>query len=131
MEKVKVIKGIPGILEVGDILVATGFGEDFILETSDRQENRATERYVNLDYYSVVENIPEFFVFAYTFDDMPDDIEPDMNFAVERSNEDIFKRYEYFVDQVNSANPGTEQDVVYHNLIWFIQWLTGQTSLIK
>jgi len=129
MEKVIVEKRIPGILEVGDILVSNGFGEDFVLKASSKTKNTASERYVNLDYYSVVENIPEYFMFV--VEEFYGEDEAEFTFEVRRSNEDIYKRYLYFVDQINESAPGSESDVVHHNLAWFIEWLVGNKPLIK
>lgn len=125
MEKVIVIKRIPGILEIGDILTSDSFGEDFILEQKETTRTGSKERYVNLDYETVCGNIPHYFDFVDEEEDY------DIDFKIVRSEEEIKKRYNYFINRMNSASPGTEQDVVYHNLVWFIEWLTGDKDLYR
>jgi len=126
-EKVIVVKRIPGILEVGDILISDGFGQDFILELRDVSKSGSMERYVNLDYYTVSGNIPEYFDFVIEDEESGEDFE----FEIRRSNEEIKKRYNYFIGRMGEAPLGTEERVVYCNLVWFIEWLTGVKDLVR
>lgn len=126
MEKVIVIKRIPGILEIGDTLISDSFGEDFILEKKETTRTGSKERYVNLDYETVCGNIPHYFDFV-----IEEDEYQDIDFKIVRTDEDIKKRYNYFINKMNAASTGSEQDVIYHNLVWFIEWLTGIKELYR
>ena len=129
MERVKVVKAIPGILEVGDILVSPQAEEDFCLEETKITEQGSSERYISMDYVTVSENIPQFFQFELFEDDFYKE-EVEEEFEIVRTKEDIFKRKEFFEDQFNKSVIGSEQQVVYKNLMWFIDWLTGEKELI-
>lgn len=126
MEKVIVVKRIPGILEIGDVLTSDAFGHDFILEQKKRSAASTSERYVNLDYYTVSGNIPEYFDFV-----IDEGEYEKFDFNIIRSAEELEKRYNYFVEQMNIASTGSEQETVYANLVWFIEWLTGLKELVR
>jgi hypothetical protein len=151
MEKVKVVKPVPGILSVDDILVSPFQGEDFRLEEMNVTELGSNERFVSLDYVTVSENIPEYFEFEFEPDDSEGvveyeeellhkcfgcenctckDEECDIQDSVRRTNEAIADRYDFFESQFEAAEPGSEAQIVYRNLMWFIEWLQGKTELI-
>jgi hypothetical protein len=140
MEKVKVVKAIPGLLKVGDVLISPVAGCDFNLEETTNN----SARYVSLDYTTVSENIPNVFVFD-TLDAESQwidcascgscDCEPcfycdDFEIVQVRTNLQIAERYDFFQEQLNNATPGSEQAVVFQNLIWFIEWLYGHKELV-
>jgi hypothetical protein len=137
MEKVKVVKAIPGILNVGDILISPIPGADFNLAETEVTKDGSSERYVSLDYVTVSENISEFFVPEV---EIPEElIELDVeeccgkcyrNLFINRPLIEIDNRYDFFVDKAAHAIPGSEEHVVYQNLIWLIDWLRGDTELI-
>ena len=130
MEKVVVVKRMPGILEVGDILTSGGFGQDFILEQRSSDKFGSQERYVNLDYYTVSDNIPNYFQFY--VDGLFEEYNTVTRFdEIVQSPEDIHKRYNYFVEQMNNAPVGSEQHVVYTNLVWLLEWLIGSKELVR
>jgi hypothetical protein len=138
MEKVKVVKAIPGILNVGDILISPETGHDFCLEETDITTTGSNERYVSLDYNTVSENIPEFFEFVIElFEEDCDEVEccgkcnkgnNDPDFS--RTSADVLARYEYFSDRFDASTPGSEAQIVYKNLMWFIEWLYGKAEVI-
>ena len=149
MEKVKVVKAIPGILNVGDTLVSVMNGSDFLLEEGLDYKYGTNERFVSLDYITVSESIPEFFEFVFEEDseclqcgscgdcDCPAvsadelrelDIELPSN--IEKYDFEIQARYNFFQEQFKNAAQGSEQAVVYQNLMWFIDWLYGKADLI-
>ena len=153
MEKVKVVKAIPGILKVGDIMVSPAAGEDFVLSETDITVGGSSERWVSLDYVTVSENIPAFFTVE--VDEQPfsecyfcgacdncdcvtskDELNalgielgPEVE-TVARTDKDIQDRYEFFAKQFDRSIPGSESQVVYKNLMWFIEWLRGETELL-
>jgi hypothetical protein len=136
MEKVKVVKAIPGILNIGDILISPEAGSDFCLEETDVTTNGTSERYVSMDYLTVSESIPEFFVFdtdeIFEDTDIQDCLECDGNSDPEfgRTSAEVLERYEFFTEQFETAIPGSEAQIVFKNLIWFIEWLYGKTELV-
>lgn len=151
MEKVKVVKAIPGILKVGDIMVSPAAGEDFVLSETDITVGGSSERWVSLDYVTVSENIPAFFTVevdeqpfsecyfcgacddcdcvtsAEELNDLGIELGPEM---VVRTEEEIQARYDFFARQFDKSIPGSESQVVYKNLMWFIEWLRGETELL-
>lgn len=147
MEKVKVVKSIPGILNVGDVLVSPVAGADFTLEETKITKEGSSERYASLDYVTVSENIPEFFEFDIEIDEEDDfeDIELECGDMYEeegelksyscgrgnwRSVEEVDERYEFFAKKYFNAEVGSEEQVVYKNLMWFIEWLQGDIELL-
>ena len=126
MEKVKVVKAIPGILNVGDYLTAPIPGSDFKLEETKITNKGSNERYISLDYVSVSENIPEFFELA--TEALLEDIEIDD--SIQRSESQIDERYDFFKEQYENAAPGSEEQIVYKNLMWLIEWLYGKAELV-
>lgn len=155
MEKVKVVKAIPGILKIGDVLVSPVAGADFTLEETEIRQNSSSERYASLDYVTVSENIPNFFEF---------DVEEDLDFDEDdfefldledgtvftandeeytfyngvaypcgkgnwRSAELVEQRYKFFKSKFENAS-NEEELVVYKNLMWFIEWLRGDAELV-
>ena len=126
MEKVEVIQRIPGILMEGDVLISEGFGKDFLLiDASER-------RYVNLDYFTVVSNMPQYFMFTgMEEDDFLVEKEDVLDFLVYKTPQELKERYDFFLSRISASKPGSEQDVVYHNLIWFMNWLMGRQPLLK
>jgi hypothetical protein len=144
MEKVKVVKAIPGLLKVGDVLISPAVGCDFNLEETVKTSTNTSERYVSLDYVTVSSNIPQFFVF-----DLSDfenkcidcdactcgDSEPcfycdDYDIAIMHTNLEVAERYEFFQEQFANSRPNSEQAVVFQNLMWFIEWLYGYKELV-
>lgn len=123
MEKVEVVKAIPGILEVGDILISPQEGLDFSVEETKITGKGTSEKYICLDYITVSENIPQFFQFV------ENDPEPEVE-ATPRTLAEIEDRYEFFKEQYENSPAGSEPQVVYKNLMWFIEWLQGKTELI-
>lgn len=153
MEKVKVVKAIPGMLNEGDVLISPEAGCDFCLEEQKKAGNTTSTRYVSLDYSTVSANIPEFFEFVV---DEEEDAEVEyvsevlnrcencedctceeadeaVNYSHEpfahRTNRQIEARYKYFSEQFEDAEEGSEAQVVYKNLMWFIEWLYGFKEL--
>jgi hypothetical protein len=134
MEKVKVVKAIPGLLKVGDVLISPAAGCDFNLEETVKNGSNTSERYVSLDYVTVSENIPQFFVFdLLDFENKCMDCEActcgDIEEAM-RTDAEIEDRYFFFQEQFEKAKPNSEQAVVFQNLIWFIEWLYGYKELV-
>lgn len=151
MEKVQVIKAIPGMLKVGDILISPEAGSDFCLEEVEVSKRGSNERYVSLDYITVSENVPNFFEFV-----LEDECESecfkcgkceecDCNWTKEElkeqdiripgldimhTEEEIRNRYNFFYEQYKAAEPGSESQIVYRNLMWFIEWMYGKAELI-
>lgn len=137
MEKVKVVKAIPGILNVGDELVSVAPGEDFVLSETEVTQGGSSNRWVSLDYVTVSENIPAFFTVEIENEcdscDCCDcwceeDIELDN--SVVKTDKEIQDRYDFFQKQFNKAASGSEAEVVYQNLMWFIDWLRGKAQLL-
>jgi len=150
MEKVKVVKTIPGMLKKGDILVSPVAGADFVLDETDVTVNGVSERFVSMDYVTVCENIPRIFELVLdevdaecyfcgscsdcgcttTEEELADlDIELGPN-AIVKTEEEIQARYEFFKEKFQNSYPNTEAQVVYKNLMWFIEWLQGKAQLI-
>ena len=150
MERVKVVKVIPGILDKGDILISPVTGADFCLEETKVTSNGSSERYISLDYVTVSENIPEFFVF-----EQDEELDSECYFCGEcndcdctcteeqlkelgiefpseivRTDTEIEDRYNYFKQKFEDSYPGTEAQVVYRNLMWFVEWLHGKAEII-
>ena len=138
MEKVKVVKGIPGFLEAGDILTLEG--DSFIFEAETDLDSFFDSRYINMDSITVYENMPEYFVFVV---DEAKNIVPSkatskkveaalLSKEVIRTPEEINERYAFFADRLGYPFfNGTEGKVVYQNLMWFIEWLYGERQLLK
>ena len=133
MEKVIVVKPIPGMLNIGDILVSPVEGADFCLEETKVTKNGSSERFVSLDYVTVSNNIPAYFTFIMddpcTECDTCDCLELDSDFIV-KTDEEIQARYDFFKKQFDESYPASEAQVVYQNLMWFIEWLQGKAHLI-
>ena len=134
MEKVRVIREVPGMLKVGDVLTSFSTGGDFVLE--EKFENN--ERFVSIDYVTVSNNVPDYFEFEIEMVESPRFCNGcyectcgDVITDAKRSDLEIEKRREFFQEQLNKSVPGSEQEVVFQNLIWFIQWLVGEKQLIK
>jgi hypothetical protein len=144
MEKVKVVRDIPGILKVGDILVSSFPQDDFVLSETEINRNGENERYVSFDYVTISENVPTFFEFE-TEDIQTIEVEDCcgcydcdciMNEGVSAGNEmaspkEVIDRYNFFSEQFDNAAPGSEAQVVYRNLMWFIEWMFGERKLIN
>lgn len=132
MEKVKVVKAIPGILNVGDTLVSPVEGADFCLEETKVTKGGSSERFVSLDYVTVSENIPSFFVFDNEVEELDFELDPETLCDKHswRSSKEVTDRYNFFTKQFESSIPGSEAQVVYKNLMWFIEWLKGNIELI-
>lgn len=125
MERVKVIKDIPGLLRKGDILVSAEEGENFVME----EKTELGERKAIIDYYTVCDNIPVFFTWDLCDEDLFEaEAEPD--YKIVRSGPEIAERVKFFKDQLGTLR-GQEEIVVYNNLIWFVDWLTGKAELLK
>jgi len=125
MEKVKVVKSVPGILQVGDILISPEIGADFCLEETEVTKSGSSERYVSLDYVTVSENMPQFFQFAIDEEEEISMPEP----YITRSEDEIKSRYEFFKNRFESSPAGSEAQVVYRNLMWFIEWMNGKAEI--
>jgi hypothetical protein len=133
MEKVLVVKEVPGMLKVGDILVADLNGDFYLTE-----DNANVSRYVNIDYVTVSDNIPEYFDYVL---DMKESECQDCHdcdyclceecFGIEKSIEEVLERRDFFQKQLDKSISGSEAEVVFTNLIWFIEWLLGKRSLLK
>lgn len=147
MEKVKVVKEIPGVLNVGDVLVSPVLGADFTLEETKVTKQGSSERYVSLDYVTVSENVPNFFEFEQPeeetdeLDLLIEDCDCDCEYCSEcdkqtssnefyRTRDEVEARYEFFKERFGLSYPGTEESVVYKNLMWFIEWLEGRKELV-
>jgi hypothetical protein len=139
MEKVKVVKPIAGILKTGDILISPVEGADFCLEEVNVTSIGSDERFISLDYVTVSENIPEFFQFeqeelTLELDDDDDGCEEECDdcncndFA--RNRDEVDDRYEFFTEKFNESPAGSEAQIVYKNLMWFIEWLYGKQEVI-
>ena len=134
MEKVKVVKAIPGVLNIGDVLTSPSTGCDFILAETTVKGNSTNERFVRLDYITVSSSIPEHFVFDLSdyeneFKDQEacEKVKGDYNAA--RTDGEIGERYWFYQEQFDNAMPGSEQEIVFQNLMWFIDWLYGHKEL--
>lgn len=121
MEKVKVLVDIPNFLGKGDILVSESEGAVF--ELFEKTEN--SERSVSIDYYTVCGNIPTFFDWVFE-----GDVFEKESYKVVRSEEEIAERVEFFEAHLETFRSEEEQ-VVYNNLLWFVDWLTGKAELLK
>jgi hypothetical protein len=139
MEKVVVVKEIPGMLHVGEVLVKEGgLAGDFIFE--QKEENN--ERFVSIDYVTVSDNIPEYFDYVIESTRECQNCEececvkksPALlkRFCeVERDGYEIAERLSFYENHLEQATPGSEMEVVYQNLIWFIEWLNGKKQLLS
>jgi len=134
MEKVKVVKAIPGLLKVGDVLISPAVGCDFNLEETVKTSTNTSERYVSLDYVTVSSNIPQFFVFDLSdFENKCMDCESctcGETLEAIRTDAEIEDRYFFFHEQFENSRPNSEQAVVFQNLMWFIEWLYGYKELV-
>lgn len=124
MEKVRVVREVPGMLKVGDVLTSFTLGGDFLLE--EKAENN--ERFVSIDYVTVSDNVPGYFEFVI---EMVESKCEDCTCDSLRSRKAIEARRDFFQKQLDSSFPGSESEVVYSNLIWFIEWLVGEKELLK
>lgn len=128
------VKPIAGILKVGDILISPVEGADFCLEEVNVTSQGSNERFVTLDYVTVSENIPQFFVFEQ--EDIDFELEDDSDCdecddePLARSRDEIDDRYEFFSEKFEEAPAGSEAQIVYKNLMWFIEWLYGKQEVI-
>lgn len=138
MEKVVVLRNVRGLLKKGDILVSEGFGKNFKMEyVKENKEFTETKR-VEVDYFSVCENIPELFDFTVDEEEYEslEDYLFKTNYKVVRSEEEIKERALYYKEQAILAETSGESKgakeamIVYNNLLWLIDWLTGKTELI-
>jgi hypothetical protein len=134
MEKVRVVKEVPGMLKVGDVLTCYITGGDFVLE----EKNENNERFVSIDYVTVSNNVPDYFEFEVELVEVPQFCDGcyectcgDTVTDVRRSDAEIEARREFFQRQLNDSVPGSESEVVFQNLIWFIEWLVGEKELLK
>ena len=139
MERVKVVKPIAGILKVGDILISPVEGADFCLEEVNVTSRGSNERFISMDYVTVSENVPYFFEFEKEEDiDLEtkeecgcDDEECDCYRDVRiRCRNEVDARYKFFSEQFDNASEGSEAQIVYKNLMWFIEWLYGQKEVL-
>jgi hypothetical protein len=143
METVKVIVNIPGLLKKGDILTSAGIGEDFVTGAIVNDSKEGTiSRSASIDYYSVCANIPTYFSWVIEDEDIFEvDVEKEaalvdeynmdlFEYEVVRSRKEIAERLEFFKERAEST-PNWEEAVVYNNLIWFVDWLTGKTELLN
>lgn len=131
MEKVLVVKEVPGMLKVGDVLVADLKGDFYLSE-----ENDNVSRYVNIDYTTVSDNIPEYFDYVLELKESEcgececeDCGWQPLDFY--RSPAEVEERLEFFKKQLSNSFAGSEAETVFTNLIWFIEWLKGQKNLLK
>jgi hypothetical protein len=140
MEKVKVVKAIPGILEVGDVLVREG--NDFIFIDEHSCDGFGCERsvYFNVDKETVYENIPTYFVFE--VDDSEIEVVERKLTAKEissmlvekeviRTPKEIAERVKFFEEMLDWRFNTEESKVVFQNMLWFIEWLHGERDLLK
>lgn len=151
MEKVNVVKAIPGMLKKGDILVSPTPGADFVLCEEETTQFGVKERFISLDYVTVSENVPKFFTFVVdepesecyfcgscedcdcttTIEELEDlGIELGPENEIVKTDKEIEERYDFFKRQFENAEPGSEAQVVYKNLMWFIEWLQGKANLL-
>jgi hypothetical protein len=141
MEQVKVVKPVPGILNIGDILISPVEGADFCLEEVNVTSRGSNERFISLDYVTVSENVPQFFEFITDeFETIYDneqeeeceecDCNCDCQGGFERSKDQVDDRYEFFKEKFEEAPAGSEAQIVYKNLMWFIEWLYGKQEVI-
>lgn len=135
MEKVKVVKPIAGILKTGDILISPVDGADFCLEEVNVTSRGSNERFISLDYVTVSENVPYFFEFLEKEDEEPTiELDDDCDCACctefARTRDEVNARYDFFSEKYNESPVGSEAQVVYKNLMWFIEWLYGQKEVI-
>lgn len=134
MEKVKVVKAIPGLLEVGDILISPDAGCDFSLDETKITKDGSSERYISIDYVTVSENVPVFFEFQELENSIEEVIiKEDKPLDIIRSKSEIQERYKFFTERNKEAETqaqGSEANVVYTNLLWFIEWLYGKKQLM-
>jgi len=126
MEKVKVLKNIPGLLRKNDILVSETEGENFKLDEVKKEEGKQEERHVSIDCRTVYKNIPSIFDWVIEDEDI---FEPE-SFKIVRSEDEIAERVQFFRDNIG-PNSGREKNVVFNNLVWFVDWLTGKAELLK
>ena len=125
MEKVLVVKEVPGMLKKGDVLQSINNG-DFTLS----EKENGVERFVSIDYVTVSDNVPEYFDFILELVESKET--PSRVFFDEcRTPLEIQERLEFFQKQLNKAIPGSESEIVYSNLIWFIEWLRKEKELLK
>ena len=123
MEKVIVVKEIPGMLKIGDVLVSNGKGGNFIL----REHFGNNERLVDIDYVTVSDNVPEFFEFVLELKE----VKSKPKSTGLRSNAEIEDRLNFFKEQAKLSLPGSESEIVFTNLIWFIEWLRKEKNLLS
>lgn len=126
MEKVRVLKNIPGLLRKGEILVSATEGEDFKLDLVQDDSGLHQEKHVRLDYLSVCANIPTHFTWVVE----DEDIFEKESFKIVRSEAEIAERVQFYRDSIG-PNAGHEKNVVFNNLLWLIEWLTGRAELLK
>jgi hypothetical protein len=129
MEKVLVVKEVPGMLNIGDVLKLDDNGNFFLSE-----ENGKVSRYVNIDYVTVSDNIPEYFDYIFDLQESVcqecEDCDCIKPFTF-RSVGEVNARLEFFQRQLDMSFPGSEAETVFTNLIWFIEWLKGEKNLLK
>ena len=125
MEKVKVLKNIPGLLKKDDILVSETEGADFKLDVIKKEKGRQEERHASVDCNTVYHNIPIIFDWV-----IEEDVFEKESFKVVRSEEEIAERMQFFQDNIG-PNSGQEKNVVFNNLVWFVDWLRGKAELLK
>ena len=121
MEKVRVVRDVPGMLKVGDVLTSFTTGGDFVLEEKDANN----ERFVSIDYVTVSNNVPDYFEFEIEM------VESEQCGCLMRCLSEVEDRREFFKRQLEVATPGSEAELVYSNLIWFIEWLVKEKELLK
>lgn len=142
METVKALVEIPGLLEKGDILISASEGEDFVTgEITKNANGQAVSRSATIDYYSVCASIPTYFTWVIDDEDVfepdlikeardIDEYNQELDFYFNRSPREIADRYDFFIEKATNAK-NKEEKVVFNNLIWFIDWLTGKAELLK
>ena len=138
MEKVVVLRNVRGLLKKGDILVSEGFGKNFKMEYAKENKEFTETKRVEVDYFSVCENIPVLFDFTIDEEEYEslEDYLFKTNYKVVRSEEEIKERALYYKEQAilaetsGEAKGAKEAMIVYNNLLWLIDWLTGKTELI-
>ena len=147
METVKVIVNIPGLLKKGDILTSAGAGEDFVMGEVTKDKNGISVSHsARIDYYSVCAHIPTHFTWEIEDEDIfePNKVEEYKeiddynqerygyldNYIVQRSAAEIARRDQLFREKA-SHTTSVEESVVYNNLVWFIDWLTGRAELLN
>ena len=127
MEKVRVVRDVPGMLKVGDVLTSFTTGGDFVLEEKDANN----ERFVSIDYVTVSNNVPDYFEFEVELVEVPLCSCDNCSTSNIRTPYEINDRREFFERQLEVATPGSEAELVYSNLIWFIEWLVKEKELLK